>query len=236
MSDPAATSDPTAQTGSPAAPKDALRGVMERQLSVLGRLAEAGLNLALAIERQATTEGAAQVVSGDVALAYGRVSRAVRLTVALQAKVIKELQGLDQVVARELYADRCNAERERLRLAKLRQDRVQRIVERVIAAEVADAAEVDRLADEACERLEHDDIYGDLTTRPVGEIIALICRDLDLSPDWTRLAAEAWAQEEIDSGAAGSPFAALRWLDPPNAEDGEAHAGQGPAELRAASP
>jgi hypothetical protein len=186
MSDPAATSDPTAQTGSPAAPKDALRGVMERQLSVLGRLAEAGLNLALAIERQATTEGAAQVVSGDVALAYGRVSRAVRLTVALQAKVVKELQGLDQVAARELYADRCNAERERLRLAKLRQDRVQRIVERVIAAEVADAAEVDRLADEACERLEHDDIYGDLTTRPVGEIIAPICRDLDLSPDWTR--------------------------------------------------
>jgi hypothetical protein len=236
MSDPAATSDPTAQTGSPAAPKDALRGVMERQLSVLGRLAEAGLNLALAIERQATTEGAAQVVSGDVALAYGRVSRAVRLTVALQAKVVKELQGLDQVAARELYADRCNAERQRLRLAKLRQDRVQRIVERVIAAEVADAAEVDRLADEACERLEHDDIYGDLTTRPVGEIIALICRDLDLSPDWTRLAAEAWAQEEIDSGAAGSPFAALRWLDPPNAEDGEADAGQGPAERRAASP
>ena len=239
MSNPATPSDPTAQADSPAPPADAasLRGRMERQLTVLGRLAEAGLNLALAIERQATTEGAAPVVAGDVALAYARVSRAVRLSVALQAKVIKDLQALDQAAASRLYGQTVNAERERQRLAEQRQDRVQRIVERVIAAEVADAAEVDRLAEAASERLEHDDIYGDLAKRPVGEIIALICRDLDLSPDWTRLAAEAWAQEEIESGAAGSPFAALRGRDPPNAwADAEAAAGPGPAERRAASP
>lgn len=225
MPDPAATANPTAQADSPAAPEAAgsPRALIERQLWVLGRLAEAGLNLALAIERQATTEDAAPVVEGDIALAFGRVSRAVRLTLALQSRVIKDLQALDQVAAGQLYAHRCNAERERERLAKQRKDRVQRIVERVIGAEAADEAEVDRLADEAFERLEHDDIYGDLTARPVGEIIALICRDLGLSPDWTRLAEEAWAQEEIRGGAPGSPFtsspfATPRWLDPPEPE------------------
>jgi len=43
-------------------------------------------------------------------------------------------------------------------------------------------------------------------TRPVGELIALICRDLGLSPDWSLLAEEAWAQAEIAGGEAQSPF------------------------------
>jgi hypothetical protein len=113
----------------------------------------------------------------------------------------------------------------------------------VIDAEVADPAVADRLAEEAAERLEHDDIYGDLTTRPVGEIVALICRDLRLSPDWSRWAQEAWAQEEIRSGApqspftsspfAGFPFAPLEWPNPP---DVAAAADPGPAAPRAASP
>ncbi|CAN7482346.1 hypothetical protein LJR225_003334 [Phenylobacterium sp. LjRoot225] len=240
MLDLATTSNPTAQTDAQAAPAGVglPRALIERQLQVLGRLAEAGLNLALAIERQATTEEAAQVVEGDAALAFARVSRAVRLTLALQSRAIKDLQALDQVAAGQLYADRCNAERERRQLAKQRQDRVQRIVERVIGAEAADAAEVDRLADEACERLEHDDIYGDLTARPVGEIIARVCRDLGLSPDWSRLAEEAWAQDEIRSGAPGSPFASSplaspQGLDPPEPQGA---ADPGPAEPQAASP
>lgn len=235
MLDPATPSNPTAQTDSQAAPEGACspRALIERQLWVLGRLAEAGLNLALAIERQATTEDAVQVVEGDIALAFGRAARAVRLTLALQSKVIQELQALDQVAARKLNAERCNAERERQQLAQQRQDQVQRIVERVIGAEAADAAEVDRLADEACERLEHDDIYGDLTARPVGEIIARVCRDLRLSPDWSRLAEEAWAQAEIRSGAAGSPFASL---EGPERAEPEAAAETRPRQPQAASP
>ncbi|CAN7213467.1 hypothetical protein LJR219_000683 [Phenylobacterium sp. LjRoot219] len=38
----------------PAAADGALRAVFERQLAVLGRLAEAGLNIALSVERRAT--------------------------------------------------------------------------------------------------------------------------------------------------------------------------------------
>ena len=44
-------------------------------------------------------------------------------------------------------------------------------------------------------------------SRPIGEIVALICKDLGLEPDWGRLAQEAWAQAEIADGDPGSPFA-----------------------------
>jgi chorismate mutase len=132
----------------------------------------------------------------------------VRLTHVLQASLIKDLQALD-----ERGTLRQNAARaERRKLEDARKARVERIVERVIQAEFEDKDEdeIDRLAEEACERLEHDDIYGDLMARPVSEIIALVCRDLGLAPDWSRLAEEAWAQEEIDSGVAAAPLMAKK--------------------------
>lgn len=215
------------------APGAAPRALIERQLWVLGRLAEAGLNVALAIEQQATAAAEApdaaepaatpepgRVVQGDVALAYARASRAVRLTVALQAKLIKDLQALDEAAARLRRGEQADAERARRTLETARKERVERIVERVIRAELSDEDEVDRLAEAAWERLDHDEIYGDLTALPVGEIIERVCRDLGLSPDWSRLAEEAWARDEIDRGAAGSPFLALSWPDPPQARPG----------------
>lgn len=221
------------QAADPApAPGAAARALIERQLWVLGRLAEAGLNVALAIEQQATAAAedpdAAEppptaepgrvvqgpIVQGDVALAYARASRAVRLTVALQAKLIKDLQALDEAAARQRRGEQAEAERARLSRETARKERVERIVERVIRAELGEADEAERLAEAAWERLDHDDIYGDLSARPVGEIIACVCRDLGLSPDWGRLAEEAWAREEIDAGAAGSPFLALGWPGP----------------------
>jgi hypothetical protein len=272
---------------------------MVRQLELLGRLAEAGLNIALAVERQALAVDAAgrealapvapgapvapvgavapapeagapaaagQVVQGDIALAYGRVSRAVRLTAALQAGLVEALQALDEGAARRRIRERADAQRAREAAAAARKARVERIVERLIREEARDEAEGDRLADEAYERLEHDDIYGDLSDRPLGEIVAMICEDLGLAPDWSRLAEEAWAREawtgeawtgeapEAMAGGAAAPRAAgpraaapraatIRWLDPPladaeaaSAEPAACGAGPPPAELRAASP
>jgi len=218
-----ATARPQGAAGAPDAAAVEPRALIERQLRLLGELAELGLNIARAVERQATggatceatsqATGAAQVVTGDVSLAYARVARAVRLTVALQSALMRDLQALDEVTERHLKGGRSNA-------AQRRKARVRRILDRVIEAEVADAAEGERLAGEARERLEHDDIYGDVLSKPVGEIVALVCRDLGLSPDWSRLAQEAWAQEEIAGGQAGSPFLPRRcgWLDPPEAE------------------
>ena len=200
-------------TSTSATPDDApvvVRALIERQLQVLGRLAEAGLNIALAVESQAiaAAEEPEPARLASLVLAYGRASRATRLTVTLQARLIKDLQALDEVSVRHERAERRKRE-------EARKARVERIVERVIQAASSDEAEIDRLAGEACERLEHDDFYGDLLDRPVSEIIALVCRDLGLAPDWGRLAEEAWAQDEIRSGVAAAPLAALGWAPAP---------------------
>src|SRR4051794_27850697 len=110
MPEPATVSPACQGDGpAPAGAEGVARSLIERQLAVLGRLAEVGLNIALAVERQvmaletgAAEEGspragspeAVQVVQG-LALAYGRVSRAVRLTLALQSRLMKDLQEID---------------------------------------------------------------------------------------------------------------------------------------------
>ncbi|MDB5431309.1 MAG: hypothetical protein JWP35_2425, partial [Caulobacter sp.] len=67
------------------------------------------------------------------------------------------------------------------------------------------------LDSQASERLYDRDITGDLEGRPIGALVAQICADLGLSPRWTAMAQEAWAQEEIIERPPGSPYAA--WPD-----------------------
>ena len=70
--------------------------------------------------------------------------------------------------------------------------RVQRLVERAIEAECEDGNEIEGLSDEARERLRDEEEFGDLMSRPFGETVVLIARDLGLSPDWGALGAGRW--------------------------------------------
>jgi hypothetical protein len=63
------------------------------------------------------------------------------------------------------------------------------------------------LMTEACERLDDEDLYGDLLQHPISEIVARLCQDLGLDPDWAELAKELWAVREIESGEVGWPLA-----------------------------
>jgi hypothetical protein len=54
-------------------------------------------------------------------------------------------------------------------------------VRRVAEDSGLDAETVERLAAEAEERMERDDVYGDVMTRSFDEIVAQICKDLGLS-------------------------------------------------------
>ena len=199
---PSATADSDAHTGD--AGSAWARPMLERQLQMLGELAEMGLNVARAIERQAVQAGAETGVQ-DIALAYARASRAVRMTIALQAKLIGALQALEQRAPFEArWAEILG---EAARNDHPRRARIERIARRIIKAEHPDQDQVERLADEAAERLDDQDLYGDVLSRPISEVVALICRDLGLSPDWPRLAQEAWALEEIAGGVPGWPLA-----------------------------
>jgi len=193
------------------------QGLLDYQLRVLGRLADAGLNIVLAIERQATQAAEAPpqaahapgVFPGDLALAYARVSRAVRMSIALQSKLIGDRDERERTA------------RERTRFENAldrpgRKANIERIVGRVAQAEHDDEEAVQGVVNEAAERLEDEGLYGDVMTRPVSEIIADICQDLGLTPDWADLAWEAWAREEMESGAVGAPLAELAPIPPPS--------------------
>jgi len=150
----------------------------ERQLAVLGRLAEAGLEIAVALEAQA--KGGQVVVQGDIAMAYNRVARAVRQTIMLQSRLIEARRDRREAGAGRRSAARSSASR--ILRGLIEDDRP------------GDAEGAERLAAEAAERLRQED-FGDLLSRPFGEAVAAIARDLGLSPDWLRLAEHCGAAE-----------------------------------------
>jgi hypothetical protein len=179
------------------------QAVLRRQVERLDALAELGLDMAQAI--------AAEKADGAVT-AFSRVAKTVRLCGLLQSKLIKDM---DEAYRRALASAPLVEAQARIKATQ--QDpahdhkaRVEKIVERQVRARhKGDEQEVERLMLEACERLDDDDIYRDVLTRPVGELVALICKDLGVDPDWPQLAQEAWAQDEIERGGEGSPFLAM---------------------------
>ena len=143
---------------------DWARPMVERQLQALGRLAEAGLEIAVALEAQA--KGGEEVVQGDIAMAYNRVARAVRQTIMLQSKLIEALQDHETARAGRKASARSSAAR---------------ILRGVIDEDRAnDAERAERLAAEVAERLREED-FGDLLTRPLAETVADVCKNLGLA-------------------------------------------------------
>ena len=167
-------------------PEDRAR--LDRQLARLDWLADLGLQIAEGLAAQAKGTGP-QVVEGDLALAYDRVARAVRMAVMLQSRLIEDAR-LSREAATAPVADPAGP-------AQARKDQVARIVKRVAQADGGlDGTQVRWAAREVSERLEHDDIYGQVMSQPVSDLVHDICYDLGLTPVWARLAEEAWAQDE----------------------------------------
>jgi hypothetical protein len=184
--------------------------LFDRQLTMLGELAEFGMEQVRALDRCIRkTDPEPSAADLDVAaLAYARVSRAVRLTLMLQSKVAEATQ----IAIADAQAAAGKPERPPPAPPHpfdVRKARVERVVERLAQAEHPD--DVDRVLDlayEASERLDDEDVYGDLLDRPMSEIVARLCKDLGLSPDWSELAQELWAKAEIATGEPGWPLAA----------------------------
>jgi hypothetical protein len=178
-----------------------------RQLQLLGDLAEVGLEVARAVERRARDAGADEDMS-RIAMAYSRTARAVRLTAMLQAKLVKDLKADGQAAAEA--EQEAAALKARFDPAYRRKARAEAIVERVAEARHPDDEDrVDHLMRESAERLDDEDLYGDLLERPISELVARLCKSLGLDPDWAELAEELWAAQEIESGEPGWPLAGL---------------------------
>jgi len=198
-----------------------------RQLQRLDRLAGAGMELVEALVAQAKGSGP-RVVEGDLGLAYSRVSRAVRLAVLLHHQLSQG--AVDPVTTAEEAARTAAAEHKKAHIA-----RAVRIIERVAMDHCRiKPSKAGDYAYTARERLEDDDIHALVASRPIGELVALLCRELGLEPNWDALEQEAWAQAEIASGAAGSPF--LEDDDEEDEDAEEAEAGEPDPEPRVLQP
>jgi hypothetical protein len=177
------------------------RPVAEQQIGALGELIGIGLKIARAIERQVDEVAGGPSSLADLnaaAIAYARVARAVRQSILLQTKLSEERRATGS------------------KAAGLR-SRAARIVRRVIEAEHRDAEQVERLAAEAAERLEQE-FQDEALSRPVAEIIAGVCKDLGLKPDWRGLiddisALEAFANGDVDDAPPEPERLKIFWLD-----------------------
>lgn len=118
-----------------------------------------------------------------------------RLTLALQSKLCAEAAEAGKAVAEQRDEVRAAENRAAWNREQARHDRLERILRRVIATEHDDEETIERLTDEAWERLYDQDVCGALLQQPFAEIVEFICRDMGLSPDWARLSHEAWVRE-----------------------------------------
>jgi hypothetical protein len=183
----------------------------ERRLRVLQELTEIGMRLARALERrvlaedEAATEEAAEPAAGaaagrDPAVAFAQLSRAVRLTLALEAKTDEALRALMAGVEQAREQERVGAaERARRAAAHQRTDRLEQIRDLVLEAAVRDLRDedhIERLDSELEERLDEDEAFWIDPERPLRDIVERVCRYFGLAPDWSRWDGEGWVEDD----------------------------------------
>jgi hypothetical protein len=169
----------------------------ERQGRVLAELAELGLDLARDLKARALAAGRREDAEG-LALAFHRVSRSVRLTLALESRLVRERQEAAKVRRAEVA-----------RAVQARKAQVQATLARQVYGE-RESDEAERLLDELDERLEEAVLYETFAEGPVEACIARIRADLGLAAnDQTSLlpSREKVAPKGPDEGAHGASTA-----------------------------
>jgi hypothetical protein len=178
----------------------------ERRLRLLEELAEIGMDLARTLRREALAvadpaESAAPETSAtnDPAGAFVRLSRAIRLTLALEARTDEALRALRAGVVTERETRRLEAGRRAAAdvaaRRKTHRERVQSLVMEAAEREIEDGEALFGVFAALEERLEEDEAYQDLERLPWRETVERLCADLQLTPDWSRWEGEGWTPE-----------------------------------------
>jgi isochorismate synthase EntC len=200
--------------------------MQERHQRMLKRLAEMAMELAEATQEAALEEIAARKAdparpepARDPMLAFSRMAKVVRQTVALEQRIekdrLKEARGESSADFWCSYANAVMSDR----IAKQQVRKVVKAeIERVTAGW---PVEREQLVDKLDERLYDEYEWLDLARddRSIGEIIDALSKELDLDPDWRgRWQHEPWAIEEAEENIPGLPYAADSFAtgpDPP---------------------
>jgi hypothetical protein len=164
----------------------------ERRLAMLERLSEIGMNLVEQIGAHAAAAMAAanEDRGGDPGRAYAVVSRAVRMTLALEARFESQILAMRRGELPAMRGVRApTAELEAaISVAKTpdsRRDRAGDAVREAIHIEVETITDARERLDALNERLFDREAYDVLLNLPLRDAVAAICADLGLEPDWS---------------------------------------------------
>jgi rubrerythrin len=133
----------------------------------------------------------------DPADPFQRLSRAIRLTLVLEARMAEDLRALiaGEVTAAETRrpqaADRAaNCERRR---REAKDATVRALVTQAILAEVDDYKVREQLRELLTEVLKDSEAHEGYADAPLRETVERLCADLRLTPDWSQWTEEGWA-------------------------------------------
>ena len=161
----------------------------EWRARTLRQLVAIGMDMARMLQDQAREASASDpgVIGHDLSLRFHRISRSIRMSLALDAKLAAGFQD------------------------RAKERKVAQLTERKALAKEAVSRQVDRdtpdrdLHQERSDRIEREDLE-DFSDKPVSEIIAIICADLGITPDWQAWSLEPWAIDERRTHVPGSPY------------------------------
>jgi hypothetical protein len=148
----------------------------ERCLAMLERLAAKGLALAEAVAEDGSPESAES---------FAKLSRGVRLTIAL----IPKIEDGPRRRSRDANAEPVDPYAP---LKTGRKARVRGLLRDVIDRETPDPEDNDTLVDALEERLLCDEAYDDIEALPLRDIVERLCADLQLNPDWSLWTGDGW--------------------------------------------
>lgn len=183
----------------------------EKHARILGELAEFGLDFARKLHGQGMAAETPEETA-SVARAFHTVSRSIRQSVALEAKLAREAlqrEREDRADAERLARDEDLSERFRAQAPILaRRSRLSNVLERIVYAESEDEDEAERLVEEIDERLDDEAKAPDFLEHALDDQITRLCREFGL-PAPKRPA----APPEPSGGSV--PHALGDWTGPP---------------------
>ena len=184
------------------APPEPSQDLAPAQLCVVQEMIDAGLDLVRAIRREAQESVAGKAVDLDrLSRGYAQVTRAVRLTMAIQTRITND------TFAADLRAREERAARAAERAALIRERKIKTAIAVVEAVYLAgrEPAESERLLIEADAWIDRE--TEAFATGSIGQALESICQDLGVPFDPVHWQDQPWAIDECLSHTPGSPYA-----------------------------
>ena len=176
----------------------------QRRLAMLRRLADLGMRLVEELTERAIAASGQPEPRHDPGQSFARASRAVRLTLALEARFEQDLANLRaggapsaQTVDPYPQPPFENPSKKKDHPSAHR-NRTRDNVWDVMNSEVTDIYPAHELLDDLHERLTEGERYDRFLYRPLRESVEAICEDLGLTPDWSRWTEDGFPPDRPD--------------------------------------